>query len=427
MFHTDTHRREFLKRTAMGAGMFAAGLSGCIPHDPLDPDYSPTPPTGPDDHDYPVDRPDYRGPNVILVRFGGGVRRQETILEPEKTYCPFVIHELAGANVMGSNNHGILFPDVVIHDDPKVETSHGQGTLYLLTGQYSSYQDVGGKFLGDRFEPKEPTLFEYLRKHFKIHSHEALIVNGEDRIDEEFFTFSNSPHYGVEYRSTVLSLYRFKSYLLRQKLNQGTITDAERAAAQKQMAEMKSKDHRLGDNSLESLELDHFWEKWSGYYGKSGFVNPRGDRLLTELSLWAMRELKPRLMMINYNDPDYVHWGPPSFYTRALTVIDDGIRQLWQQTQLLDNYRDNTYFVVVPDCGRDNARCTTVPYQHHFNSISSRKIFAIMAGPGVQPSARPVDKTYQQIAVARAVGSLMGFETHRADANSGNLAEEVLA
>ena len=26
--------------------------------------------------------------------------------------------------------------------------------------------------------------------------------------------------------------------------------------------------------------------------------------------------------MVNYQDPDYVHWGNPSHYTRAIAVID---------------------------------------------------------------------------------------------------------
>ena len=36
----------------------------------------------------------YRGPNVILVRFGGGVRRAETIDEAA-TWAPFLRHTLA--------------------------------------------------------------------------------------------------------------------------------------------------------------------------------------------------------------------------------------------------------------------------------------------------------------------------------------------
>ena len=38
--------------------------------------------------------PPYNGPNVILIRFGGGVRRRETIA-PDHTYAPFLRHVVA--------------------------------------------------------------------------------------------------------------------------------------------------------------------------------------------------------------------------------------------------------------------------------------------------------------------------------------------
>jgi len=45
---------------------------------------------------YPEDRP-----RVILVRFGGGVRRLETIQDAAHTYCPFV-YQLQGLHQTGS-------------------------------------------------------------------------------------------------------------------------------------------------------------------------------------------------------------------------------------------------------------------------------------------------------------------------------------
>ena len=42
-----------------------------------------------------------------------------------------------------------------------------------------------------------PTIFEYLRRHYDVPEHQALIVNGEDRINEEFYTFSNHHLFGV--------------------------------------------------------------------------------------------------------------------------------------------------------------------------------------------------------------------------------------
>ena len=136
-----------------------------------------------------------------------------------------------------------------------------------------------------------------------------------------------------------------------------------------------------------------------------------------------MQQLKPRLIMINYQDPDYVHWGNPQFYTRAISIIDDGVREICTAAQADEFYRDNTVFLVIPDCGRDNNRGMAVPFQHHFNSKCAHEIFAVLAGPDKHVGALrsryantkngPLanDAPLQQLAAAATVGGLMGFET----------------
>ncbi len=409
-------RRRFLQQAAAGVGAVSAGLAlGCDDKpEPERPISSPPSSSTPQEN---AARKDYKGPNVILVRFGGGVRRLETIISPEKTYCPFVYHELY-------KNRGTLFSNIEIEAKQGVDTSHGQGTLYLLTGQYRHYEDITNKPFADRFESADPTIFEYFRKTYNIPEHQALIVNGEDRINEEFYTFSNHHLFGVRYRSTVLSLYRFKTYLLREELKDSSLPDKDRLAKQQKLQEMETKDYRVQDRSVTGPELDRFWEHWKEYYGKTGLVNPRGDRVLTALALRALKELRPKLMMINYQDPDYVHWGNPYFYTRAISIIDDGIREIYNAVQADEEYRDNTVFVVVPDCGRDNNRCMAVPFQHHFNSKSAHQIFAVAAGTGIARSSIEVDKLRQQISVAATVGRIMNFDTPHVEA--GPL-EEMLA
>jgi hypothetical protein len=411
------NRRRFLLQTAAGSAALAAGLSsGCDPKQtesparrrPPVPDVELVGPPAP-----------YQGPNIILIRFGGGVRRLETVLHPDKTYCPFVYHELGG-------KHGIIFDNVDISSAPGIDTSHGQGTLYLLTGKYDHYEDITNKPFADRFEAKVPTIFEYFRKSYNVPEHQALIINGEDRINEEFYTFSNHHQYGVHYKSTVLSLYRFKTYLLREELKDPRLPDQERQAKAKQLQEMESKDYRVQDRTVTSPKLDEFWANWQRYYGQTGLVNPRGDRLLTELALRAVDELQPKLLMINYQDPDYVHWGNPTFYTRSIAIIDEGIKNLYHAVQANEAYRDNTVFVIVPDCGRDNNRGMAVPFQHHFNTKSAHQIFAVVAGPSqyVNRASTPVTAPRQQISVAQTVGQLMGFATPHVEAD---LLEEALA
>jgi hypothetical protein len=408
-------RRHFLQSTALGTLTAGLSLSFQAAEQPLGQGERPGEVQG--------QRP-YRGPNLILVRFGGGVRRQETILDPERTYCPFLYHELY-------KNRGVLFSDVVIEPNPGIVTSHGQGTLYILTGRFDRYEDITHRPFADRFEPRVPTIFEYFRRHYDIPAHQALIINGEDRINEEFYTFSNHHLYGIRYRSTVLSLYRFKTFLLREELRTGHMSEAEREAKRTKLREMEGLDYRVQntpdeDPHVVSPQLNEFWRKWRRYYGSSGLVNPRGDRLLTTLALWALRELKPRLLMINYQDPDYVHWGNRYFYTRAISIIDDGIRQIHDAAQADPAYRDSTVFLVVPDCGRDSNRCMSVPFQHHFNTRSAHEVFAIAAGPGIAHPRRPVDGRRQQCGIAATVGRIMGFPTPEVDGGAGAL-QEMLA
>ena len=359
-------------------------------------------------------RPDYAGPNVVIIRFGGGVRRRETI-DPEHTHSPYLCRELT--------KRGTLFKNMWMDGLEDIDTSHGQGTLFILTGKYEKYHDIGDAFLGERFESSVPTVFEYLRKSYDVPNHQTLIINGEDRTQEEFYSFSNHHLFGATFKSDVLSLFRFKHHLLRRQIAEGKWNDGKLEEKLKELKEMDSLDYRTAGKSIASPEIEAFWDRWARYWGDSGFVNPRGDRLLTELTLWAMRHLQPKLMMVNYNDPDYVHWGNMSHYTRGISIIDQGIRQLMDAVEADEAYRDNTVFVIVPDCGRDSNPFISVPCQHHFNSRSARQIWALLVGPGIEPGV-VVDKKVQQIDIAKTIGAIMKAEAEFAE---GNVLEQAIA
>jgi hypothetical protein len=354
--------------------------------------------------------PAYNGPNLILIRFGGGVRRHETI-DPDYTYAPFLRHTLA--------QRGTLFTNMELDQIKEVATSHGEGTLYLLTGKYGGFANLGD--FGDRFESKVPTLFEYLRKQFAIRDHEALLINGEDRTTEEFFSFSNHHLFGVNYRCQVLSLYRFKVYRLRQQLEQGEFEGKELVQKQQELQRLEQLDYRNEGNYVYPQPLIQFWDEWYQYYGGSGLVNPRGDRVLTELAVWGLARLRPKFLMVNYNDPDYVHWGFPAHYTNAIAIIDRGIRRIMNAVDADPEYRENTIFCIVPDCGRDSNPFLAVPYQHHFNSRSAHEIFALFVGKGIKAN-QIVDRKVSQIDVAPTLAQLMGFKAEYAE---GNVLEEV--
>ncbi|MBI3849532.1 MAG: hypothetical protein HY298_04465 [Verrucomicrobia bacterium] len=384
---THLPRRTFLKEIAVGTSALAT--SGPLLAADL---FSPSAKEA---------RLPYRGPNVVIIRFGGGARRRETI-DPEQTYSPFLCHELT--------RRGTFFKGMEIATIKDINTSHGEGTLYIITGKYDKFRDVQGKFLGARFESTVPTVFEYFRKAYDVPDHQALIVNGEDRADEEFYNFSNHHLFGAHFRSNTLSLRRFKTYLLRQQIAAGQWDGKQLKQKQRDLAKLEAIDYRATEKNGQGPELTQFWERWRKYYGETGLVNPRGDRLLTELTVRALKELRPKLIMVNYQDCDYVHWGNVNHYTRAIAIMDEGVRQIVATVEADAEYRDNTIFVVVPDCGRDNNPLAAVPCQHHFNTRSAHEIFALIFGPGIAKGA-VVDHRVDQIQVAATIGKLMNFKT----------------
>jgi len=332
--------------------------------------------------------------------------------------APFLCHDLA--------KRGTLFTRMEIDSFTPtvgVDTSHGQGTLYIITGKYEKYKDITNKFLAERFESKVPTIFEYLRKSHNVPEYQTLIVNGEDRSNEEFYTFSNNHLYGINFRCNTLSLYRYKTYLLRRSIQAGTWTGKELEKKRKELAKLEAVDYRNEEPNGQGPELVNFWDRWRQYYGETGLVNPRGDRLLTELTVRALKELRPKLLMVNYQDCDYVHWGNITHYTRAISVMDDGLKQIVAAVEADPEYRENTIFVVVPDCGRDSNPLADVPCQHHFNSRSAHEIFALLVGPGLRKGS-VVDKQTDQISIAGTIAQLMGVKAEHAESR---ILEEAIA
>lgn len=355
----------------------------------------------------------YRGPNVVIVRFGGGVRRRETIKE-RHTYAPYLLRDLVP--------RGTFYRNMEIDRFQDLDTSHGEGTLNILTGHYARYQVDKKDPFDQRFEAEVPTLFEYLRKTYDIPAYQTLLINGEDRSQEEFYNFSNHHLFGANFRSQTLSLFRYKTWLLEKQVS-GNLPENQRRKLEQNLKQMREIDYRTHGKVDDLTEIRSFWEKWYNHYGTDGLKNMRGDRLLTELSLWSMHHLKPRLMMINFNDPDYVHWGNMNHYTEGIKVIDHGLRQLVAQTQLDPFYRDNTVFCVVPDCGRDTNPLLSVPCQHHFNSKSAHEIWCLLFGPGVE-KGKTIDRRVDQTQIASTLGKLMGAPTKFADSN---VLEEAIA
>lgn len=355
----------------------------------------------------------YKGPNIILIRYGGGVRRRETI-DPSHSFSPYMMNVLAPS--------GTLFSNMTIAQFRGNETDHAQGTINLLTGRYKAYRAEKKETFADILQPTSPTLFEYFRKTYDIPVHESLIINGEDRLQDESMNFAQHRAYGINYRAEFLSYSKYKAYIIQRDLERDDLEDGKRDELINTLAELQIKNLTLPKPQDYPRPIQAFWEKWERFYKDDKRLQPRGDRLSTEIALWALRELQPKLMMVNYQDPDFVHFGIESHYTRGIAEIDRGIQLIMRSVETNPFYRENTVVAIVPDCGRDDNPLMSIPYQHHFSSRSSHEIFALFSGSGIAKN-KIITKEVDQISVAATLAKLMNFE---APFTEGPVLEEVL-
>src|SRR5216117_3888669 len=99
---TALPRRTFIRGVIAGGGLLAAGGSLSA--------------AGPPTEDSVETRPSFNGRNIVLIRFGGGARRIETI-DPHSTYGPFLCRQFA--------KRGTLFNNMEIAQIEGLNTSHG--------------------------------------------------------------------------------------------------------------------------------------------------------------------------------------------------------------------------------------------------------------------------------------------------------------
>ena len=63
---------------------------------------------------------------------------------------------------------------------------------------------------------------------------------------------------------------------------------------------------------------------------------------------------------------------------------------------------------------RNSNSAVEVPFQHHFNSRSSREIFGLFFGPGIA-RGQTIDRTVEQISVAPTIGRLINMDTEHCE------------
>ncbi|BBM85481.1 alkaline phosphatase family protein [Candidatus Uabimicrobium amorphum] len=326
---------------------------------------------------------------VVFVRYGGGVRRQETI--SPKTESPFFYHGLL--------KEGTLFSNVWI--DRESITGHAQGSLYTMTGRFDNYK---GQPFDVEYTPLYPTFAEYVHKGLKTTSTDCIMINNSDNMSTEFFGFSEHKDYGLAHAPILLSEWALMVRRLERNLQKATGSNRNKLL-QKQKELLQQLYRAEIPSDPKTTELIDRLDK------EHGERPPLGDELVAELAVRALRELKPRYLQVHLQDSDYVHWGPGQLYRRGVRRMDTALRRIWETIQSNNELRDETALVVVPDHGRNMHGSRRIPYQHHdTEDPGSHEIFAFFAGPGIPRGVR-IDQSLPQIDATATMGALLGVAT----------------
>jgi len=95
----------------------------------------------------------------------------------------------------------------------------------------------------------------------------------------------------------------------------------------------------------------------------------RHDAFTHHYALSAMRETAPRVLYISYGETDdFAHDGRYDEYILAAHRTDRFIQEIWELSQSLEAYRNNTMLFVTVDHGRGEEPIET--WQHHASKTS---------------------------------------------------------
>ncbi len=124
---------------------------------------------------------------------------------------------------------------------------------------------------------------------------------------------------------------------------------------------------------------------------------------------------KPRVMYLCLGETDdWAHAGRYDLYLESAKFNDDFIRQFWELTQQLEQYRNKTAFVITTDHGRGDGR---EGWKSHGSDLpGSDQIWIAVLGPNVDALGIRSNVDVTQGQVAATVAQLLGHDFTKSDA-----------
>jgi hypothetical protein len=150
------------------------------------------------------------------------------------------------------------------------------------------------------------------------------------------------------------------------------------------------------------------------------------DSFLYQAAREHLLRHKPRVMFVGFLETDA--WGHAGRYDNLLTsahAVDQYIERLWNLMQSMDEYRDQTTFIISTDHGRGSG---PTGWKSHGKAVAGAEdIWMAFLGPDTPPLGERTNcQRVTQSQIAATLAALLGHDYHAAVPDSGPPIPEVL-
>jgi len=366
---------------------------------------------------------------VVFVLFAGGVRQQESVLQ---RYLAEGQNEDVEGNIMYNILSGTPPDDKIAYgqDDtvnniiggipinPILQTSLDQiGTLFpevrfsrggaghfngLSTGVSGNYYYTQGL----RNRPLSPTIFEYLRRHAGFKATDCWFVSVGINGSRPLLNYSANTDYGRPYGGNFIAptvtfgspgMQHFKDFKnYHPETEWKTILEMRDFLNQNFKQEGLEISHLYNDDNEEDSIKEFVTSTFEKVATGSVIlppVNDNGDLKTIGFAVELLNWFKPKLMVVDMTDIDVCHADYTS-YLKNVHRADHGVGFLWREIQRIPEMAGKTTLLLMPEHGRDLEHNPIqddndwYAYDHSGNNENTRRIFSLMAGPGIDAGLR---------------------------------------
>ncbi len=361
--------------------------------------------------------------HVIFVQFAGGVRNQEAVY---KRYL---------ADSQGVDIEGNVLYNMLPGDGPDIKIVYGvdtfdgqpggqpietildtplqlQGTLFPEvrftdsgTGHYTGLSTgVSGHYAtaqGLQQRPLRPTIFEYLRRHAGYKATDVWFIGNGIGNSTPLLNYSGHPDYGWPYGAnffapTVTFSQRGEEHIKGFKIfhpDEELRPIEQMRTFLNQMYMQQGQDVPHLNNTEEEKEdikkfIRHVFDQLDNDRIAFPPVTDNGDLATVGYATEVLKWFKPKLLVLNMGGADSCHSSFTS-YLAALHRQDHAVGHLWDVVQSqIPEMAGRTAIIIMPEHGR-NLEPNGILDENdwhafdHDSDANSRRIFTMMAGPGI--------------------------------------------